>query len=122
MNRVETGLTDQGIGIIKTYKEDKLPALQRLWDSVTARNSKSLDGDIFQTFEAFADILLELPGVTGVDVNYRCVDGVKTNELSIQVYIKHKKEETSGLLPLAVLPKELDGWPVEFIEDEAYFV
>ena len=94
-----------------------MPALQRLWDFLTERNSKSFDSDIFQTFEAFADILLELPGVTGVDVNYRCVDGVKTNELSIQVYIKHKKEETSGLLPLAVLPKELDGWPVEVIED-----
>jgi hypothetical protein len=37
--------------------------------------------------------LLKQAGVTGVDVGYKYVDGKKTDELSIRVYVEEKKAE-----------------------------
>jgi len=42
--------------------------------------------------------LLEIPGVTGVDIGYKVTEGEQTGELSIRVYVAEKK-------PLEDIPK-----------------
>ncbi len=52
---------------------------------------------------------LKLPGVTGVDVGYRIVNGRPTDEIVIRVYV-----ETLGKAPS--LPTAVEGVPVVVIE------
>jgi len=56
--------------------------------------------------------LLKLPGVTGVDVGYKYVDGKKTDILAIRVYVEKKKDPQEKEL----IPKEFEGIPTDVIE------
>jgi N-glycosylase/DNA lyase len=56
--------------------------------------------------------LLELPGVIGVDVGRKYVNGKKTDEIAIRVYVEKKKEVPAKL----AIPKEIRGVPTDVIE------
>lgn len=58
--------------------------------------------------------LLQLPGVTGVDVGYKYVGGKKTDILAIRVYVK-KKRDVSGK---DAIPKRICDIPTDVIERE----
>jgi hypothetical protein len=56
--------------------------------------------------------LLSRPGVTGVDIGYKEVGGVPTDQLAIRVLVADKKD-----VPKAQqVPKEIDGHPTDVIE------
>lgn len=58
---------------------------------------------------------LSRPGVTGVDVGYKIVDGQKTDELAIRVYVAKKKSVRS--VPKAErIPKEIQNAATDVIE------
>jgi len=56
--------------------------------------------------------LLRLPGVTGVDIGPKIVDGRETGQLSIRVYVskKHDVPETEAI------PRQIDGVPTDVVE------
>lgn len=54
--------------------------------------------------------LRKLHGVTGVGVGYKSVNGKKTSELAILVYVENKKEVAG------TIPNEIQGIPVDIIE------
>jgi hypothetical protein len=57
--------------------------------------------------------LLGRPGVTGVDVGYKVVDGVQTDEIAIRVHVKQKK----ATVPKAqMVPKEIEGVVTDVLE------
>ena len=62
--------------------------------------------------------LLAWPNVTAVDVNYRRVDGQETNQLCLVIWVR-KKKPASEIPAQALLPKEIDGIPVDVFEGEA---
>jgi hypothetical protein len=53
--------------------------------------------------------LLKQPGVTGVDVRHRPVEGKSTREVVIEVYVKDKSKAPA-------LPAQVDGVPIVVIE------
>ncbi|MEE9341327.1 MAG: P-loop NTPase fold protein, partial [Thermoplasmata archaeon] len=66
--------------------------------------------------EAEAD-LLKLPGVTGVHIGYKTVNGKRTDELAIVISVKEKKPVTE--LPKEdILPRVIQGIPTDVIADE----
>jgi len=65
--------------------------------------------------EAHEQRLLSLPGVTGVDIGYKIVNGQKTNEQVIRVYVEEKKNEDE--LPAEqIIPKEIEGVKTDVIQ------
>ena len=56
--------------------------------------------------------LLTLPGVTGVDVGQKIVDGKKTDVIAILVYVEKKKDVPEEI----AIPKEIQGIPTDVIE------
>jgi len=56
--------------------------------------------------------LLNLPGVTGVDIGYKYVAGKKTDILAIRVLVKEKKDVPDDV----AVPKEIQGIPTDVIE------
>lgn len=56
--------------------------------------------------------LLNLPGVTGVDIGYKYTAGKKTDVLAIRVLVKEKKDVPEDL----AVPKEVQGVPTDVIE------
>ena len=56
--------------------------------------------------------LLELPGVIGVDVGRKYVDGKKTDVMAIRVYVEKKKDVPDKF----AIPKEIRGVPTDVIE------
>lgn len=56
--------------------------------------------------------LINKPGVTGIDVGYRVVDGKRTEEPAIRVYVANKEAAVKALS----LPGEIQGVAVEIIE------
>lgn len=57
--------------------------------------------------------LLELKGVTGVDVGYKYVKGQRTKQIAIRVMVVEKKENVSEEQQV---PKEINGIPTDVIE------
>ncbi len=56
--------------------------------------------------------LLRIPGVTGVDVGSKYVNGEKSDSLAIRVYVERKRD-----VPVdAAIPKEIQGIPTDVIE------
>jgi hypothetical protein len=53
--------------------------------------------------------LLKIPGVTGVGIGYKYVNGKKTDELAILIYVK---DENSATL---ALPSQIKGVPTDVI-------
>src|SRR5262245_13015176 len=63
--------------------------------------------------ESVEDDILKQPGVTGVAVGYKYVGGKRTDEVSIQVFVKEKKKT----VPKAqMIPAEINGIPTDVIE------
>jgi len=56
--------------------------------------------------------LLKLPGVTGMDVGYRMVDGQQTDVLAIRIYVANLQDVPDEIANL----KEIQGVPVDVIE------
>ena len=56
--------------------------------------------------------LIKQPGVTGLDVGYHVVDGKRTEEPAIRVYVANKQEALKTLK----IPTEVQGVAVEIIE------
>lgn len=80
------------------------------------------DGDEWQRVrrvkKAVEDDLLALPGVVGVDVGRKIVDGVKTEIVAIRVYVE-QKAPASGPRALAreeLVPVEIEGVPTDVVE------
>ena len=59
--------------------------------------------------------LMGMHGVVGVAIGYKHVDGKKTNQLCIICYVIDKKLE-SALEEHDIIPKEIEGVPVDVIE------
>lgn len=57
--------------------------------------------------------LLEIPGVTGVDVGYKYVGGKKTDVLAILVYVEKKKKDVPEK---EMIPKKIDNIPTDVKE------
>lgn len=56
--------------------------------------------------------LMQRPGVTGVDIGPKCVDGQDTGILAIRIYVERKEDLPEEL----ALPKEIQGIPTDVIE------
>ena len=56
--------------------------------------------------------LLNLPGVTGVDVGSKIVAGNKTDIVAIRVYVKEKRDVPEG----QAIPRQIRGIPTDVIE------
>ncbi len=56
--------------------------------------------------------LLKLPGVTGVDVGQKIVDGKKTDIIAIIVYVEKKKDVPQEF----AIPKKIQGIPTDVVE------
>jgi hypothetical protein len=68
---------------------------------------------IVQVKESVEDKLLKQPGVTGVDVGYKYVDGKRTDQIAIRVLVaKKKKTVPKG----QEVPKTIDGVKTDVIE------
>jgi hypothetical protein len=61
-------------------------------DGEERRGKMKTAGEIRPIKEAREAELLKLPGVTGVGIGYKVVDGKVTDELAIRVYVAEKKE------------------------------
>jgi len=72
---------------------------------------KSLD-EIRRIKEEVEAELLRLPGVTGVDIGYKFVEGKKTDELAIRVYVEKKRDVTEE----NAVPREIQGVPTDVTE------
>jgi hypothetical protein len=57
------------------------------------------------------------PNVVGVGVGHEVVAGQRTDHICVRVYVRRKLPK-SALPPEAVLPDDIDGVPVDVIEDE----
>lgn len=64
---------------------------------------------------AHADQLMAYPGVVSVGVGLRQRDGALTDEVCIVVMVRHKRDPAS-LPPSEVLPREIEGVPVDVQE------
>lgn len=56
--------------------------------------------------------LLHIPGVTGVDVNYKLVGGEKTDRLAIVVYVDRKEDVADD----QAIPSEIEGVPTDVVQ------
>lgn len=75
---------------------------------------KNID-DIRKIKESHENELLEIPGVVGVDIGQKKVDGKPTTIIAIRLYVKKKLTEEE--IPAAeVIPKEIEGIPTDVIE------
>ncbi len=56
--------------------------------------------------------LMQIPGVTGVDVGFKQVNGAPTETLAIRVFVSNKRD----VPPAEAIPAEIEGVPVDVIE------
>ena len=68
--------------------------------------------------EKHLDRLLARPNVTAVDINYRTKGGEKTDQLCLVIWVRRKRRE-SRISAKEVLPREIDGVPVDVFQGEA---
>jgi hypothetical protein len=61
--------------------------------------------------DAAAERLMRIPGVTGVGVGHKVVDGERTDTIAIVIYVSHKRDE-----PEEPIPPEIDGVPTDVQE------
>ena len=59
--------------------------------------------------------LLGKKGVIGCAIGFRYIEGKKTNELCLVVYVKEKKPENK-LRKRDIIPKTIEGIPVDVVE------
>ncbi len=65
--------------------------------------------------------LMRFPNVVGTGIGYRQRNGQITEELCLVVMVSQKRER-SDLPAQAILPRELDGAPVDVVETGAFVV
>ncbi|WP_370614377.1 hypothetical protein [Mumia sp. Pv 4-285] len=70
--------------------------------------------EILPVKRAVEDELLSRPGVTGVDIGYKYVDGERTDEIVIRVYVAEKKDVSED----DQIPPTIEGIPTDVIEGE----
>ena len=79
------------------------------------------DGDLFTQLvdlqRRHVDSLLEHPDVTGVDVNYKTVEGERTDQLSLVIWVEDKLPEEE-LPEERKLPKHIEGFQTNIIEED----
>lgn len=68
---------------------------------------------IIQKKKSEQDALLNLPGVTGVDVGYKYVDGKRTKNIAIRVMVAKKKKKVPAK---ERIPETIDGIKTDVIE------
>jgi hypothetical protein len=71
--------------------------------------------------ERYAAHLRQYPNVTGLGVGLRVVRGQRTNEVCLRVYVRRKLPEAQ-LQTTEILPRTLDGVPVDVVEGEFVFM
>ncbi|MBI5026384.1 MAG: hypothetical protein HZC12_06620 [Nitrospirae bacterium] len=71
--------------------------------------------DMFKIKEKWESKLMAYPNVVGVAVGFCQREGKYTEEKCIVVYVK-KKEDPAHLRPEEVIPREVDGIPVDVQE------
>jgi hypothetical protein len=69
-------------------------------------------GAILAAKESVEDELLRRPGVTGVDVGYKYVDGERTEQIAIRVLVANKRNVPEA----QAVPETIDGIPTDVIE------
>src|SRR3954468_3073243 len=74
--------------------------------------------EIVSVKESREDKLLKQPGVTGVDVGYKYVDGKPTEEIAIRVMVEKKKKTVPAK---EKVPETIDGVKTDVIE-RTYFL
>lgn len=70
------------------------------------------EATIRRTKEEVEDQLLSRPGVTGVDIGRKIVNGEKTEQLAIRVYVRKKGD----CRPEDIIPETIRGVPTDVIE------
>ncbi len=65
--------------------------------------------------ETVAERLMADPNVTGVGVGYKVVNGKRTDEVSLRIYVR-KKLPKQLLRPEEILPESVDGILTDVIE------
>jgi len=71
--------------------------------------------------ERHAARLMQYPDVTGVGVGLRLVNGQRTNEVCVRVYVRRKLPEAQ-LRTTDILPRTLDGVCIDVVEGEFIFM
>lgn len=59
------------------------------------------------------DDLLKIPGVVGVDIGCKVIDGKKTDILAILIYVEEKKKDVHEE---HMIPKQIQGIPTDIIQ------
>lgn len=72
---------------------------------------QQIDDAYRKALDAYGD----RPDVTGVDVGYRYTNGQRTNDVVVRVHVLEKLHEAE-VAAAEVLPREIDGVPVDVIE------
>lgn len=67
-----------------------------------------------QIKKAVEDELLKRPGVTGVDVGYKYVDGKKTDEIALRVHVAEKKD----VPPDQKIPETINGVRTDVLQNK----
>lgn len=69
--------------------------------------------ETLQVKESVEDELLKRPGVTAVGVGYKYVNGQRTDEISVQVFVRRKRKNVPRK---QMVPKTINGVPTDVIE------
>ncbi len=77
--------------------------------------------EIAAIHERYDTCLMRFPNVVGTGIGYRRRNGQSTDELCLVVMVSRKLERTA-LPPEAILPRELDGAPIDVIETGAFVI
>ncbi|HSO27924.1 MAG TPA: hypothetical protein VLS48_07615 [Anaerolineales bacterium] len=64
---------------------------------------------------AYADRLMQMPNVVGLGIGYRMSQGVRTDQIALIVLVR-AKQPLSTLETEEILPRELEGVPVDVQE------
>lgn len=81
----------------------------------TSPEPPTSDAAISEVLRAHRAQLMAAPNVVGVGVGYRQACGIRTDTMSIVVLVS-RKLPAEQLLPGALLPTELGGFPVDVQE------
>jgi hypothetical protein len=84
-------------------------------------NVRNQEQRVREVKERYAARLMEYPNVTGVGVGLRMVDGKRTDEVCVRVYVRRKVPEAE-LQSADVLPRLVDGVTVDVVEGEFVFM
>jgi hypothetical protein len=84
-------------------------------------NVRDQENRVREIKERYTARLMQYPNVTGVGVGLKLVDGQRTNEVCVRVYVRRKLPEAQ-LQTTELLPRTLDGVTVDVVEGEFTFM